>query len=69
MSTGLFSKDNPRAAECGRKGGQNPNNRGRFDNNKERAREAGRKGGLKSQEKRHAVAQHMNEVLQKMDRP
>lgn len=46
---GNFATDPARAAEAGRKGGQESNrsgqNRGNFANDRERAREAGRKGG------------------------
>lgn len=46
---GNFADDPARAAEAGRKGGQESNrsgqNKGNFANDRERAREAGRKGG------------------------
>jgi len=48
---GNFANDRQRAAEAGRKGGQNQgkaNNPGNFANDRERASQAGRKGGQHS---------------------
>ncbi len=53
--SGNFASDRERAAEAGRKGGENShggggadNNRGNFAQDRERASEAGRKGGQQS---------------------
>lgn len=53
---GNFAQNPGRAAEAGRKGGQNSNrngkNAGNFANNRDRAAEAGRKGGRASHGRR-----------------
>ncbi len=49
---GNFAEDRERAAEAGRKGGQQSG--GNFKNDPERASEAGRKGGQNSQSGRNS---------------